>query len=268
MSDFSPISWWRRFLSLPNESPIKTLGVAFLVALFAAATVSVTSVILKPRQQGHIEAEREAKLAAMVSALPGLADILRETGAETLESVIVDLQTGQIDNSLDPAQFDFLAAQSDPEQGVTLLPDEDIAGIGLRPNLAPVFLLRGTDGLALIVLPVYGKGYQSTIRAYLALEGDLNTIAGLSIYEQGETPGLGSRITDPAWLGLWSDRQVADAQGDITIVVVRGTAASASEVDGITGATRSATGVANMVRFWMGPQGYGPFLTRLKAGKA
>jgi len=117
-----------------------------------------------------------------------------------------------------------------------------------------------------VVLPIYGTGYQSTIRAYLALKGDLNTIAALSIYEHGETPGLGSRITDPGWLALWSGKQAAGAAGVITITVVRGSAATASEVDGITGATRSTTGVANLVQFWLGPHGYGPFLTRLKTG--
>lgn len=267
MSKVSPFAWWRRFLALPNESSIKTLGVAFLVALVAATTVSVTAVTLRPRQQIHIDAAREAKLSTMIATLPGLADILRETGVETLDAAIVDLQTGQIDRGQDPATFDFVATQTDPQQSTALTPEQDAAGIGLRPNFAPAYLLRGKDGLALVVLPVYGKGYQSTIRAYLALQGDLNTIAGLSIYEQGETPGLGSRITDPAWLGHWSDKQAADPQGNITITLVRGAAASASEVNGITGATRSSTGVVNLVRFWMGPDGYGPFLTHLKAGE-
>lgn len=266
MADVSPFSWWRRFLALPNDSRIKTLGVAFLVALISAITVSVTSVTLKPRQQAHIDAAREANLAAMMAKLPGLADILRETGADTLETVIVDLEAGQIDGTVDAASYDFLAAQTDPGQSAALLPEDDLAAIGQRPNLAPVYLLRGTDGLALVVLPIYGTGYQSTIRAYLALKDDLNTIAALSIYEHGETPGLGSRITDPGWLALWSGKQAADAAGVITITVVRGSAATASEVDGITGATRSTTGVANLVQFWLGPHGYGPFLTRLKTG--
>jgi len=109
MADVSPFSWWRRFLALPNDSRIKTLGVAFLVALISAITVSVTSVTLKPRQQAHIDAAREANLAAMMATLPGLADILRETGADTLETVIVDLEAGQIDGTVDAASYDFLA---------------------------------------------------------------------------------------------------------------------------------------------------------------
>lgn len=266
MADFPFFSSWRRFLALPNESRIKTLGVAFLVALVSAITVSVTAVTLAPRQQAHVAAAREANLAAMIAALPGLEDILREAGAETLEMVIVDLTTGQIDATIDPADYDYIAAQTDPNQSMALPPQDDPAGIGLRPNFAPAYLLRGTDELALLVLPVYGRGYQSTLRAYLALHSDLNTIAALSIYEQGETPGLGSRITDPNWLARWVGKQAADKGGDITISVVRGTGATATEVDGISGATRSTTGVVNLIRFWLGPNGFGPFLTTLKTG--
>ncbi|MEY8097266.1 NADH:ubiquinone reductase (Na(+)-transporting) subunit C [Falsihalocynthiibacter sp. S25ZX9] len=266
MTEFSPLTWWRRFLALPNDNRVKTLGVAFLVALISALTVSLTSVLLQPRQQAHIDAAREAKFAAMVATLPGLADILRETGAETLDTVIVDLAAGKIDETIDAASYDFLAAQTDSSQSTPLLPEVDLAAIKVRPNHAPVYLLRGNKGLALVVLPIYGAGYQSTLRAYLALEGDLNTVAGLSIYEQGETPGLGSRVTDPAWLAQWSGKQTANTAGEITISVVRGTGATPFEVDGIAGATRSTTGLSNLVRFWLGADGYGPFLKRLKSG--
>lgn len=266
MPDRSPFAFWHRFLALPNDSRIKTLGVAFLVALVSASAVSITSVVLKPRQQAHLDAAREAKLATMIATLPGLADILRETGAETLETVIVDLESGRIAPGTEPDEFDFLAAQGDPAQTTELAPEQDIAGIGRRPNLAPAYLLLGQEGLALVVLPVYGTGYQSPIRAYLALSADLATIAGLSIYEQGETPGLGTRITDPAWQALWAGRQAVDPSGAIVISVVRGSATGPNEVDGISGATRSSTGVARLVQFWLGPDGFGPFLENLRSG--
>jgi Na+-transporting NADH:ubiquinone oxidoreductase subunit C len=54
----------------------------------------------------------------------------------------------------------------------------------------PVHLLERDDDLLLIVLPVQGRGYQSAIQAMLALEPDLNSIAALTITEQGETPGI------------------------------------------------------------------------------
>ncbi|MCP4382328.1 MAG: NADH:ubiquinone reductase (Na(+)-transporting) subunit C [Hyphomicrobiales bacterium] len=268
MRDVSPTALWRGFLALPNDSRTKTLGVAFLVAVVSATAVSVTSVALKPRQQAHVEAAREAKLAAMIATLPGLADILRETGAETLDTVIVEMASGRVAADVDPDRFDFLASQTDPAQTTALSPDQDVAMIGRRPDLAPAYLLLGDDGLVLVVLPVYGTGHQSTIRAYLALSADLTTIAGLSIYEQGETPGLGSRITDPAWQASWSGKQAVGPLGDIVIDVVRGGASGSNEVDGISGATRSSTGVARLVQFWLGPDGFGPFLANLGSGEA
>ncbi|MDO9524698.1 MAG: NADH:ubiquinone reductase (Na(+)-transporting) subunit C [Gemmobacter sp.] len=266
MSDLSPLRLWRRFLALPNESRAKTLGVAFMVATVSALAVSVTSVTLKPRQEAHLAAAREARLAEMIAALPGMGDILRETGADTLDAVVVDLTSGQIAQDVDAAGFDFLAAQTDPAQTVALSPAQDIATIGRRPTLAPVYLLRGDGGLVLVVLPVYGTGYQSTLRAYLALSADLATIAGLSIYEQAETPGLGSRITDPAWQATWAGTETRGPSGDIVISLVRGAANGPTEIDGISGATRSATGVVQMVQFWLGPDGFGPFLSSLRLG--
>lgn len=267
MADLNPVGLWKRFVALPNDSRTKTLGVAFLVAFFCAVAVSLTAVTLRPLQEANLQREREARMAAMVAALPGIADILRETGADTLDTVIVDLDAGAVEEGIDPDRFDYAAAQSDPETTVPLAPEDDIARIGRRPEHAPAYLLRDGESLVLAVLPVYGTGYQSTIRAYLALEGDLETIAALSIYEQGETPGIGSRIADPAWEARWQGKQAFDEAGTVSISVVQDGASGPFEVDGVSGATRSSTGVSNLVRFWLGNNGFGPFLKRLKAGE-
>ena len=267
MADLNPLSWWRRFLALPNDSSAKTFLVAFLVASVSAVAVAVTAVSLKPRQTENVERERQQRMAEMLASVPGLADILGEVDADTLETRIVELASGTYDDDVDPASFDAAAAAADPARSVALAPAQDIAGIGRRPDLAPVHIVRQGEDLLLVVLPVYGTGYQSTIRAYLALEGDLNTIAAISIYEQGETPGLGTRITDPAWQGQWAGKHVADDAGEVRIGVVRGAPGNEYEVDGITGATRSSMGVSNLVRFWLGADGFGPFLDNLRAGR-
>lgn len=266
MADLNPLSWWRRFLTLPNDSRTKTFVVAFLVASVSAAAVAFTAVSLKPLQTANVEQERRQRMTEMLASVPGLADILGEVDADTLESRLVDLASGRYVDA-DPSSFDAGAAAVDPAQSSALSPEQDVAGIGRRPNLARVHLVRQGGDLLLIVLPVYGTGYQSTIRAYLALEGDLNTIAAISIYEQAETPGLGTRITEPAWQEQWSGKRVADDAGEIRIGVVRGAAGNEYEVDGITGATRSSMGVANLVRFWLGADGFGPFLANLRAGR-
>ena len=40
------------------------------------------------------------------------------------------------------------------------------------------------------------------------------------------------------------------------------------QVDGLSGATLTTRGVDNLIEFWMGENGFGKFLSNLKAGEA
>ena len=42
-----------------------------------------------------------------------------------------------------------------------------------------------------------------------------------------------------------------------------GSAAAPWRVDGLSGATLTSRGVTNLLRYWAGPYGYGPYLDRL-----
>ncbi|WP_298864056.1 NADH:ubiquinone reductase (Na(+)-transporting) subunit C [uncultured Sulfitobacter sp.] len=258
------LSLWQHFLARPNDDRSKIFGVAVLVALVCAIIVSLTSISLKPLQDANFAALRAARMAAMLDTLPGMRDVMEEAGIDTLDSRLVDLTTGTFVEDADVAAFDPRAAKSDPAQSVAILPEKDIAGLRRRANLAPVFLLERQGEVLLLVLPVSGAGYQSTLHAMLALDPDLRTIAALTITEQGETPGLGARIEDPSWQALWAGKEAVDEAGNIVVTVVRGQATTPFEIDGITGATITSNGVANMVRFWLGDDGFGPFLKRLR----
>ena len=261
---FNPIATWRRFLARPNDDRVKVFGVAVLVALFSAVMVSVTSVALKPLQDAHIEAERLARMERMLDTLPGLRDLMVKAGVDALETRLVDLETGTILASTDLESFSQERAETDPDLSIPIPKAADVAQLGRHASHVPVHFLERNGELLLIVLPISGKGYQSTIRAMLALEADLLTVAALTITEQGETPGLGTRIEDTAWQDLWAGKQIADDTGKITISVVRGQATGPYEVDGITGATITSNGVGLMLRYWLGDHGFGPFLARLR----
>lgn len=260
----SPRTVWRAFLARPNDDRIKVFGVAMLVALISAVVVSVTSVTLKPLQEAHLEALRAERMERMLDTLPGMRDLMEEAGVDTLETRLVDLETGEFIENLDIADFDALVAATDPAQSVAIPPDADVAALHRRANLAPVHLLERRNELLLIVLPVSGTGYASTIRAMLALEPDLTTVAALTISEHGETPGLGARIDDPSWQALWAGKEAIDDAGNVVISVVRGQATAPFEVDGITGATITSNGISNMMRYWLGDHGFGRFLDRLR----
>ena len=49
--------------------------------------------------------------------------------------------------------------------------------------------------------------------------------------------------------------------------VARGQARTEYEVDGITGATRTSNAITQMVRFWVGPHGYGPLIAAIRRGE-
>ncbi len=119
------------------------------------------------------------------------------------------------------------------------------------------------------IFPIYGKGLWSTMWGFISLEKDLHTIRGLTFYEQGETPGLGGEVDNPDWKKIWVGKKAFDTRGKLRIKVIKGEVDPSSpeakyQVDGLSGSTLTTRGVNNLVRFWLGKHGYGPFLERLK----
>jgi Na+-transporting NADH:ubiquinone oxidoreductase subunit C len=148
----------------------------------------------------------------------------------------------------------------------------DFASVGRRAKYAPVFRVKreGGNGIEAVILPVHGYGLWSTLYGFLALDLDLNTIRGLTFYEHGETPGLGGEVDNPRWKHLWVGKKAFDENGDLRIAVIKGQVnpsapAAKYEVDGISGATLTSRGVSNLIRFWLGDEGFGPYLDRLRA---
>lgn len=255
---------WRRFLSLPNESRSKTLIMAFLVSAFCAVLVSSATVFLRPIQTANRAAEEQARIEALVAGIPGMADLLEETGG-ALSTAVIDLKTGRAASRVTPGTL--AAALTEPANWTALEPGDDIAGLGQRPDYAQVYLLRDGENISLILLPIAGQGYNGRIEAILALRGDLNTVAGMAVTRHSETPGLGGRIEEAAWQASWPGTLLRDVEGEIRFTVSRGAASSVYEVDGITGATRTSNAVTRMVRFWLGPRGYGPLIAAIERGE-
>lgn len=265
MADLNPITAWRRLLALPNESRTKTLVMAFLVSAVCALLVSGATVILQPIQTANRAAEQQARLETLIAGIPGMSELLSQDGG-TLSTVVIDLDRGAVATDVTPDTLS--AALDDGANWNGLTAAQDLAGLGERPDFAQVYFLRGANGaLSLALLPVSGTGYNGPIDAILALRADMNTIAGLAVINQSETPGLGARIEEPAWLGQFRGKVVADASGAIRFAVAKGVAGSAFEVDGITGATRTSNAITRIIRFWLGANGYGPLLDAIKRGE-
>jgi Na+-transporting NADH:ubiquinone oxidoreductase subunit C len=120
----------------------------------------------------------------------------------------------------------------------------------------------------MVVIPVEGKGLWSTLYGFLALDKDVNTIKGLTFYQHAETPGLGGEVDNPKWKALWPGRKAFGDDGQPKIAVIKGQAGPVAEdpyqVDGLSGATITARGVSHLVQFWLGTNGFGPYLKQFK----
>jgi len=130
---------------------------------------------------------------------------------------------------------------------------------------APIYLVTDGDSVEQVILPVEGAGLWAMMYGFLAVETDGNTARGLQFYDHGETPGLGDQIDKPAWREQWQGKKLFGPDGEPRITIIKGFAPDDSdyEIDGLAGATLTARGVTNLVQYWIGEQGYGPYLKTL-----
>lgn len=258
---------------MSNESVGKTLFVAFSVCLVCAIVVSTAAVALKPLQDANIERDRQQNILAAAGLLDESLPV--EDQFSSVQVRAVDLTTGRYTDAIDPATYDHLKAAKNSQLSSSFeeLGARDIAKIGRRENYAVVYLVEGQSGqLDKIILPVRGYGLWSTMQGFLALEEDLNTVAGIGFFSHGETPGLGGEIDNPNWKAQWVDKEAFD-NGELVLHVIKGSLADGAAnaehtVDGLSGATLTTAGVDNLVKFWLGENGYQTFLENLKAGEA
>jgi len=192
--------------------------------------------------------------------------------ARRIKAQVVDLSTGEVDDQLDAATFDALKAAKDPKTSAVVPGNEDIALIKRREQYTTVYRLEKDDGsgqLEALILPVRGYGLWSTLYGFLALKPDLNTVVGLGFYQHGETPGLGGEVDNPKWKALWPGKTLFDADGKPNIAIVKGgvqagDADAGHEVDALAGATLTSKGVNHLLTYWLGQQGFGPYLDKLR----
>lgn len=248
-----------------RDSISNTLVVAIGVSLVCSVLVSAAAVVLRPAQERN-QAEFRQRIVLEVAGLyePDV-DIATQFGS--IDAQLVDLETGEYVEGIDPESFDSEAATNDPKLSVVVPAEYDIANLRRRPIYAPVYLVTDGDRIEQIILPVHGAGLWSTMRGFLAVEADGNTIRGLRFFEHAETPGLGDQIDKESWLSQFPGQLLYDAAGEPRFEVVRGMAQpgpnAVHQVDGMSGATLTGNGVGNLIRYWSGPHGFGPYLTRV-----
>lgn len=245
----------------------RTFLVAFSVCVVFSVLVSTAAVTLRPIQEINklLDKKKNILLAAgLMEEGKSIDDLFA-----AVEAKVVDLASGEYVAEVDPETYEQREAVKDPSLSVEIA-GTALAGIKRRAKYAPVYLVKKGGALDRVILPVHGKGLWSTLYGFIALDTkDLSTIKGLVFYEHAETPGLGGEVDNPNWKALWKNKIAFGASGDVRIEVIRGSVVpgrpgSQHQVDGLSGATITSRGVSGLLKYWLGPAGFGPYLDKMR----
>lgn len=212
---------------------------AAITCILAAAILSVSASVFKPRQRLNVELDIKKNIlkALSISERPLNDAAEREAYFAALDAASIQKLYNERVRAL-----------------VVNVAGEEIAGknpadIGNASDLLPVYK-RVKDGvIEAWCIPVSGKGLWSTIYGYLALENDLKTIKGITFYKHGETPGMGAEVEKAWFQNNFVGKKILDKNNELKPIrikkgkVIPGEPNADHLVDGISGATMTGNGM-------------------------
>lgn len=255
---------------MSNDSISKTFIVALLLCLICSVIVSGAATILKPIQISNKLLDKQRNILQVAGLTDNSQSV--EDRFKKIETKIVDMNTGEYVTNIDVKTFDQRKASKDPAQSISLSSVQDQAKIGSRAKYGKVYLLKDNGKLNKVIIPVKGYGLWSTMYGFVALESDANTISDITFYDHNETPGLGGEIQNRGWQKVWHGKKVFDENFKPVFSLAKGrvdatTSNAQYKVDGLAGATLTSNGVSNLMQFWVGENGFGPYLKKIRGGQ-
>lgn len=188
-----------------------------VMVVIVAVLLAVAALALKPRQDANDLNEKKRNILASLSAE-------NESYDQFIDAYVVDKQGNRVDG-------DVFALLND-------LPGAFAAG------KFPIF--ESKDGR--VVIPVTGMGLWGPVWGYVALEKDMNTIAGIIMAHKGETPGLGDEIATAKYQAKFVGKTIFEGDQFVSVTLRKGGAKDpAHEVDAISGGTKTSDGVTAML---------------------
>ena len=198
---------------------MKSLLFAAVIGVVCSLLLTAASSGLKAFQQENALVDRQRNVLKSVGALDPERRYRSDEIKALFSSAIKDIRVD--------ANGQVLAAGAEPASGL------------------PLYLYARDGQVQSFIIPVDSRGLWGRIYGYLAIENDGRTVAGFTVYQHAETPGLGGEIEKPWFQQNFVGKQIADAQGNLTSVgIAKGKVAEviaperqANYVDGISGAT-------------------------------
>lgn len=208
-------------INVNSNAYIITYSVVMVVIV--AILLAVASLSLQPYQEANILNEKKTQIVKALGENPESVkyeDVIAQASILDAEGNVVSTDEGAVFKALNTLKDSFAAGQY------------------------PLFEAKN----GCVVIPLYGAGLWGPIWGYIALEQDKNTVKGVVMDHQGETPGLGAEIAGDAHQAQYVGKQIF-VDGTLTGIIVKkggATPGSLNEVDAITGGTKTCDGVTLM----------------------
>lgn len=216
--EFTEITEKKKGLFSDTNSNAYIILYSTVMVVIVAALLALAALGLQKRQYENELNEKKQAILASLSASDQRYD-------EFIDAYVVDKNGARIDGQ------DVFALLND-------LPGAYAAG------KFPVFEAR--DGR--VVVPVTGMGLWGPIWGYVALEKDMNTVAGVIMAHKGETPGLGAEISTAKYQANFVGKTIFEGDKFVSVTLRKGGAKDpAHEVDAISGGTKTSDGVTAML---------------------
>ena len=118
-----------------------------------------------------------------------------------------------------------------------------------KDQLLPLYVAN-VEGEKKYIIPLRGKGLWGPIWGYISLNNDLNTVYRAVFYHKSETPGYGAEINQyKLFQKQFEGKEIFNGYKLVSITVTSDDVSHLDKhsVDGISGATKTSDGVANML---------------------
>ena len=111
---------------------------------------------------------------------------------------------------------------------------------------AGAYSLRKNGEVEAYALPIEGQGFWAPIKAVIGIKSNTQTITGLVIYEQRETPGLGAEVAKKEFTEQFEDLELSIDNKPISFTR-SGEELQQGQVHAVTGATQTSTRLEKII---------------------
>ena len=209
-------------MKINTNSNVYIITYSVVMVVIVAVLLSLAAIGLKERQNENILNEKKTQIVKALGETASYEEVVAEAALLDAEGNVVETDTQKV--------FDALQSVKDTR----------------AEGKFPIFKAKNGS----VVVPLYGAGLWGPIWGYVALDSDMNTVKGIVLDHQGETPGLGAEITTAKHQAMYVGKSVFEGEELVGITLKKGGADANNphEVDAITGGTKTSDGVSNMIK--------------------